>query len=109
LTSEVVLEKPEIRSTDRNILIDNNKMYNKLHIGMPGGSGDDGDEGDKSDKRNAIPTACRKQRAARELERFHLRMSDVDAYEGEDGDDADVNEEEEAPQADDGSIQNVED
>jgi hypothetical protein len=35
--------------------------------------------------------------------------SDVDRYEGENGDDADVDEEEEASQADDGSMQNVED
>ena len=34
--------------------------------------------------------------------------SDVDRYEGEDGDDADADEEE-ASQADDGSTQNVED
>jgi hypothetical protein len=35
--------------------------------------------------------------------------SDVHNYEGEDGDDADANGEEEASQADDGSTQNVED
>jgi hypothetical protein len=35
--------------------------------------------------------------------------SDVDVYEGEDGDDVDADEEEEASQADDGSTQNVED
>jgi hypothetical protein len=35
--------------------------------------------------------------------------SDVNGYEGEDGDDADADEEEEASQADDGSMQNVED
>jgi len=38
-----------------------------------------------------------------------LQTSDVDGYEGEDGDDAYVDEEEEAPQADDGSTQNVKD
>jgi len=39
--------------------------------------------------------------------RFDLGTSNVDGYKGEDGDDRD--EEEEALQADDGSIQNVED
>jgi hypothetical protein len=38
-----------------------------------------------------------------------LGPSDVDRYEGEDGDDADADEEEEASQADDGSTQNMED
>jgi len=38
-----------------------------------------------------------------------LGPSDVDGCEGEDGDDANLDEEEEASQADDGSTQNVED
>jgi hypothetical protein len=41
--------------------------------------------------------------------RTDLGPSDVNNYEGEDGYDADVDEEEEASQADDGSMQNVED
>jgi hypothetical protein len=41
--------------------------------------------------------------------RTDLEPSDVDGYEGEDGDNADADEEEEASQADDGSTQNVED
>jgi hypothetical protein len=41
--------------------------------------------------------------------RTDLGPSDVDVYEGEDGDDADADEEEEASQPDDGSTQNVED
>jgi hypothetical protein len=41
--------------------------------------------------------------------RSDLGPSDVNRYEGEDGDDADADEEEEAAQADDGSTQNVED
>ena len=57
LTSEVVLVEPEFSSTDRNILIDNNRTDNKLHLGMPGWSGYYEDEGDESDKHNAIPTA----------------------------------------------------
>jgi hypothetical protein len=45
----------------------------------------------------------------RRMRRTDLGPSDVDWYEGEDGDDADADEEEEALQADDGSTQNVED
>jgi hypothetical protein len=40
LTSKVGIEEPEIGSTDSNMPIDNNCMYDKLHFGMPGGSGD---------------------------------------------------------------------
>jgi len=106
LNLEVALEEPEIGSTDLNIAIDNNCTDDKLHFGMPGGSGDFEDEGDESD---AIPTASRQRRAATELERFDLGTSDVDGYEGEDGDDVDADEEEEPSQAEDGSTQNVED
>jgi hypothetical protein len=104
LTSEVVIEEPEIESTHPNIPIDNNCMDDELQFGLPGGSGDFDDEGDESD---AIPTPSRRRRAAADLERFDLATSDVDVYEGEDGND--VDEEEEASQADDGSTQNVED
>jgi hypothetical protein len=41
--------------------------------------------------------------------RTHLGPSDVDGYEGEDDDDVDADEEGEASQADDGSMQNVKD
>jgi len=41
--------------------------------------------------------------------RTGLGTSDVDGYECEDGDDADTDEEEEASQANDGSMQNMED
>ena len=111
LTSEVALEEPEIASTDPNILIDNNCTDDELHFGMPGGSEDYEDEGDESDEHDAIRTASRRRRPATELERFNLGTSDVDGYEGEDGEDADADadEEEEASQADDGSTQNVED
>jgi hypothetical protein len=84
--------------------MDNNCTDDELHFGMPGGSGDFEDDGEESD---AIATASRRRRATTELERFYLGTSDVDWYEGEDGDDAD--EEEDASQADDGSTQNVED
>jgi hypothetical protein len=73
---------------------------------MPGCSGYFEDDGDESD---AIPTASRRRRAVTELVKFDLRTCDVDVYEGEDGDDADADNEEEASQADDGSTQNVED
>jgi len=106
LTSEVALVEPEIGRTDPNIPIDNNCADDELHYRMPGGSGDSENEGDESD---VIPTASRQRRAATELERFDLGTSDVDGYEGKDGDDADADEEEEASQADAGSTQNVED
>jgi hypothetical protein len=60
LASEVALEEPEIGSTDPNIPIDNNCTDDKLHFGMPGGSGDYKDEGDESDDRDAISTASRR-------------------------------------------------
>jgi len=109
LTSEVVLEDPQIWSTDPSIPIDNNCMDDELHFGMPGASKEYEDEGNKVDDSNAIPTASRRQRAATELERFDLGTGDVDGYQGDDGDDADADEEEEASQANDGSTQNLED
>jgi len=109
LTSEVALEEPQIRHIDPNILIDNNCMNDELHFGMPGGSGNYEDEGGKSDERNAIPTASRRWRPATGLERFDLETSEVDGYEGEDGDDADADEKKGMLQADDESTQNVKD
>jgi hypothetical protein len=111
LPSEVALENHEIGSTDPNIPIDNNCMHDELHFGMPGGSGDYEVEGDESDDRDAIPTASRRRRPTTALERFDLGTSDVDGYEGEDGEDAeaDADEQEESSQVDDGSMQNVED
>jgi len=110
LTSEVALEEPEIGSTDPNIPIDNNCTDDELHFEMPGGSRDYEDEGNETDECDAIPTASRRQRPTTELERFDLGTSDVDGYEGEDGNDvdADADEEEKESQADDGSTQNVE-
>ena len=109
LTSEVAFEEPGIGSTDANIPIDNNCMDDELHFGLPGGSWDYQDGSDESDKRDAIPTASPRQQPATELVRFDLRTSDVDGYEGDDGDYADADEEEEASLADHGSPQNVED
>jgi hypothetical protein len=110
LTSEVALEEPEIRSTDPNMPINNNCTNEELHCGMPGGSGDYEDGGDESDKHYAICTPRRQRRPAAALERFDLVTSDVDGYEGEDGDDVDgdADEEEDASLAHDGSTQNVE-
>jgi len=54
LISKVALVEPEIRSTDADILIDNNCTYNELHFGAPGGCGHFEDEGDETDERDAI-------------------------------------------------------
>jgi hypothetical protein len=106
LTSEVSLVEPEIGRTVSNIPIDNNCTDDGQHFRMPGCSGDFADESDGSD---AIPTARQRRRAATELDRFHLGTSDVDGYEGEAGDDAVADKEEEASQAEDESMQNEED
>jgi len=90
LTSEVAPEKPEIGSTDANIPIDNNWTDNELHLGIPGGSGDYEVEGDKRDECDVIPTASQRQRPMTELKLFDLGTSDVDGYEGKNGDDADA-------------------
>jgi len=111
LTSEVALEEPEIGSTDPNIPIDNNCKDEEIYFWMPGGSGDYEDEGDESDEYDSIRTASWRQRPKTDLVRFDLGTSDVDGYEGEDGDDvdADADDEQETSQADDGSTHNVED
>jgi hypothetical protein len=111
LASEVVLEEPEIASTDPNIPIDNNCTNGKLCFGMPGGSGDHEDDGNESDERNAFPTASQRRRPTIDLERFYLRTTDIDGYDGDDGNDvdADANDEDGSSQADDGSTQNLED
>jgi len=109
LTCEVALEEPEIGSTDRNLLIDENCMDDELHFGMPGSIGDYESEGDKCDNRDAIPTASQQRLATTELQRFHLGSSDVNMYDGQDANDADAGEKEESSQAGDGSTQNVED
>jgi len=71
--------------------------------GMPGGSGDYKYEGDKSEERDAFPTASRRRwRPATDMMTFHLGTHDFDRYEGEDGYDADADEEEEVSQANNG-------
>jgi hypothetical protein len=109
LTSEVVFRQPEIGSSDPNIPRDNNCRYEELHFRMPGGCENYDDAGDKINQSDAIPTAGRRRRAATELERFDPGSSGVDAYEGNDGDDADADEEEEASQDDDELTPTLED
>jgi hypothetical protein len=108
LTSEVALKEREIRSPDRNIPIDNNCMNEALYFRIPEVSVDFEDEGDESDEHDASSTASRGQWATTDLRRSPLETSDVDGYEGKDGDDADADKEEEPSQADDGSTHNVE-
>jgi hypothetical protein len=82
LSSEVALEEPEIGRTDPNILIDNSCMDDKMHFGMPGGSGVYEDECDENDQHDPIPTASKQRRAVTLLKRFDVGMSEVDGYEG---------------------------
>jgi len=109
LSSEAALEDPESRSTERNMPIDINLTNDELDFGIPGGSENCDNQGDESDVRDAIPIASQRQRPATEHNRVDLQISDVDGYECEDGDKADGGEEEEVSQADDRSMQNVED
>jgi len=76
---------------------------------MPQGREDFEHHGEESDESDAIPTASRRWFAATDLERFDLLTSDVDGYEGEDGNNSDADEEEEASPADAGSTQNLDD
>jgi hypothetical protein len=109
LTSEVALEERGIGSTDPHIPIGKNCTDDEQHLGMPGGSGHYEDEGEQSDEGGAMPMASQQRPPVTELERFDQRTSDVDGYKGVDGDnaDADADEQEEASQATDGSMQNV--
>jgi len=105
LTSEVALEEPEIRSAHPNISIDNNCTDDELHFRMPGGSMNQRDEGDENNEGAAILSASRPRQGATELRKLDLGTSDVDRYEG---DDADADEETAASEADDGSMQDLE-
>ena len=75
---------------------------------MPEGYEDYHNQCDEIDKSDAIFTTSWRWWAATELEWFDRGTSDVDGYEGCDGDDADADEEEEASQADDGLTQTLE-
>jgi hypothetical protein len=109
LIVEVACKEPEIGSTDPNLPTDNNCTDEILHFGLPVGIGDYKDAGDESDTRDAIPTARVRRWPSMELEWFDLGTSDVDRNQGKDGDNADADEEDDESQADDGSMQNVED
>jgi len=69
-------------------------MNDKLHCRIPGGSGDYKAEVDKSNECDAIPTTCRQQWAATEFKKFTLGTHDAGGNVGEDGDNADTDEEE---------------
>jgi len=89
--------------------MDYNGTVDELHFVTPGGCKDHDDERKEIDERDAIPTASRQyRRAATELLRFDLETSDVNGYEGDDDDYAYADEGEEVPQADDGSMQTLE-
>ena len=105
-TSQVALQEAEIGSPDPTIPIELNCTNDNLNFRIRGGSGDCEGEGDESD---AISKASGRWRATMELDWFDRGTSDVDGYDGEDGGDPNADEEEEASQADDGSMQNVED
>jgi len=107
LTSDAALEEPEIRSTDRTIPIENDCTNDELHFGMPWSSEDCDNEGDEIEVSDAIRTASRRRWSANQLKTFDLGTSDVEGYGGNHGDDTDVDEEEEASQADNGSTQNL--
>ena len=109
LASEVALEDPGIGSTDPNIPIYNTCTDDELHVGLPRGSDDNEDLGDEWDMHDAIPTASRRRQPLTVLERCDLGTTDVERYEGVDGEDEDADEAEDVSQADDGSTQNVED
>ena len=76
---------------------------------MPGGTGDYEDAGDESDECESIPTASTGRQPTTEHDRFDLGTSDVDGYEGDDGNDADADQEEDASVADDETTPNVKD
>jgi hypothetical protein len=96
LTSKLALGKPEIGGTDPNITLYNNCTDDELHFVMPRGSGNYEDEGDETEQFDAIPTGSWRLQAINELEGFDVEISDVNGYEGKDGNNADSDEEETA-------------
>jgi hypothetical protein len=84
-------------------------MDDEQHFRMSGGCEDYDKAGDEIEMSNAIPTISQQRRAATELERFDLATSDLDGYEGDNGNDVEADEKEDALEADDGSTQNLED
>jgi hypothetical protein len=59
LTSEVAVEEPVIRGTDRNIPMDNICTDDELPLGISGGNRNYENDCDESDVGDAIPTASR--------------------------------------------------
>jgi len=108
LTSEVVVEKSEIRSIDPNFVMNTNCMDAKFHFRMPGGSEDNEDERDEIDKRDAFPTVSQSQWATTDLKSFELETSAGDGCECYNTDDVNVDAEQDASQAADGSTHKLE-
>jgi len=108
LTAKVAIEESEIESTDPWIPIDHHCPDDELHFGMPVGCADYDNAGDEIDESDAIPTDSQWWRATTAVDRFYLETSNFDGYAGDDGNDADVDEEEEPSQANDGLMQNLE-
>jgi hypothetical protein len=106
LSSEVALAETEISRTDRIIPRYSNCSDDEVHIRHAAGPGDFNDDIEESD---AIPTASRGRQATTALEMFDMGPSDVNGSEGDNGYDADQDEEEKSSHADDESTQNVED
>jgi len=109
LTSEVVLENPDIASTDPNIPINNNCTDDELPFWMPGVLEDYDDEGDIIATSDAIHTISWRRGAATDFKGFNLVSSDGIRYKSDDCDNADSDEEDAALQADNGLMQNLED
>jgi len=105
-TSEVALET-DIGSAGPNIPMDNNCMGDKLHFGLTGGIAEYKDDGDQSDQRDGNPTTSQLRWAMTELQRIDLETRDIDGCEGDDGDNAEADVQEEASRAHDWSTQNV--
>jgi len=109
LTCKVSLEEPKIWSMDPNFALGNICGYDEQRVRMPWGCPNYDDDGDKMIESDDIPTASRQWRTATELGTFDCATSDVDGYEGDNGNDADSDEVEDELQTDDGSTQNQED
>jgi hypothetical protein len=74
---------------------------------MPKGSRNRGNEGNEIDMGDAVSIANRLRRPATALESFDMGTSDVNNYDGEDGDAVDADLEAGASHAEDGSTQNM--
>jgi hypothetical protein len=84
-------------------------MDAELHFRMPGYIGNYEDESDKSHMPDAILTVNWQRQAATNLKWFGQGICDLNRYGSEDGNNENADEKEEQLQANDGSVQNVED